>query len=121
MTTATETLAQYQALADQATKEPWEPTDSGLLSIDQDTGTGLCVAEFVRQADEYFIAASRTLGPAMATALQEILNLHAPFTWSFGLGEVESCKHCADLGASEDQSEYPCPTVATITKHLEGK
>lgn len=106
-----EALAQYEALAGQATKEPWEPTDNGLLSIDQDTGTGLCVAEFVRQADEKFIAASRTLGPAMATVLQEILELHKRDPGSHPYEDL--CTVCGDY--------YPCPTVATITKHLEGK
>lgn len=114
--TATETLAQYQALAHKATKGPWLAIRSGEDSWDI-AGVAIDVAD--RDLD--FLVASHALGPAMAAALQEILDLHAPFQWSYGFEEVTSCKECARVCADEEDAGYPCPTVSTITKHLEGK
>jgi len=66
--TATETLAQYETLADKATKGPWLAVTSGEDSWDI-TGVAIDVAD--RDVD--FLVACRAMGPAMAAALQEVL------------------------------------------------
>lgn len=121
---ATETLAQYQALADQATSGPWSflPLVNGMpaRTVKARPGFGTpTVASVQAEPDGAFITASRSLGPAMAAALQEILGYHSPTTlWEeTGRGPeyYVCCSRCVYT------TTYPCPTVATITKHLEGK
>lgn len=57
--------------------------------------------------------------PALTAALRDVLALHAPFEWSFGQGPVHSCRECARLGGTEDETAYPCPTVRAITAHVD--
>ncbi|GAA1051384.1 hypothetical protein GCM10009569_35040 [Arthrobacter russicus] len=114
--TATATLAKYQALADQATSGPWSflPLVNGMpaRTISARPGFGTpTVASVQAEPDGAFITASRSLGPAMAAALQEILELHKKDPGSHPYEDL--CTVCGDY--------YPCPTVSTITKHLEGK
>lgn len=121
---AAETLAGYQHLAEQATPGPWTPTCmvNGMASNTITAGRSFGSPHIANVRDEHvgaFIAASRTLGPAMADALQEILGYHSPATlWEeTGRGPeyYERCSRCVYT------TTYPCPTVAIITKHLEGK
>lgn len=86
--TATEPLAQYQALADQATSGPWSflPLVNGMpaRTVKARPGFGTpTVASVQAEPDGAFITASRSLGPAMAAALQEILSLNEPICTSF--------------------------------------
>lgn len=166
--TATETLAQYQAIAGHATQGPWAwdgrqvPTLHGVggdesfsyskevIETTHDGGCGCrkyCEQELlVSQLDAEFIAVSRTLAPAMAAALQEIMTLHRPGYWSYPIrsgrswdDECEVCLgksgvHECGCWADEDRAPqcrecskevgadkpWPCPTLRSITKHLEG-
>lgn len=54
----------------------------------------------------------------MIAALRAVIDLHQPFAWSFGQGPVKSCKYCAEIGANEEQSEWPCPTIKAIAKEV---
>lgn len=49
-----------------------------------------------------------------AVRAEAVLALHEPFEWSFGFGPVKSCRECVRLGASEEDSAYPCATVRAI-------
>lgn len=76
------------------------------------------IAHTYTPEDREFIARSRTLLPQATKALWDVLAIHKPFEWSFGYGPVQSCRHCAKMGASEAQALWPCPTVRAITEAL---
>jgi len=54
----------------------------------------------------------------LIAAIEAVASLHKPFVWDFGFGPVTSCRGCANQGASQEASEYPCPTVAALTLAL---
>lgn len=69
--------------------------------------------------DAEFIASARTTVPRLVDALDAVLELHKPIQASMtnsngGVTDVTVCDHCLD-------PTYPCPTVAAITRALEGE
>ncbi|WP_176227959.1 hypothetical protein [Escherichia coli] len=123
-----ETLARIRAQADAALEGPWEaksetPTMSGAvwnLRIVGKPGIRMNVTEWQHGMESAeFIAASRTNVPRLVDALDAVLELHKPIQASMtnsngGVTDVTVCDHCLD-------PTYPCPTVAAITRALEGE
>ena len=121
MTDPREALARIRAQADAATEGPWELLGDG----EYVSGPGILVAPDdggVTSADAEFIAAARTNVPRLVDALEKVLILHKPV-------EVEPsetiCSGCSTLRGQGETAryfpftEYPCPTVTTITTALE--
>ena len=115
-----ETLARIRAQADAATDGPWDyqrghDTPSGWLDAYVLGADGEPVVSEVSDGTAEFIAASRTNVPALADALEKVLNLHVkaqPIPAAYGTQEGGNyCVTCAE--------EWPCPTVTTITTELE--
>lgn len=124
----TQKLAAMKTRADNATKGPWVfypqfgniETETPFDLHRFDTMSETIAQVKLGDADGEFIVDARANYSGVIGALQAILELHQPFTWSFGQGEVKSCKHCKDQGANESQSSYPCVTVQAIQSALAG-
>lgn len=116
--TAAERLRDLLAVEAAATPGPWAlfGDSFGTLRLYR-LPSGVKVSLSDRHEMELIIAARNNLQP-LVQALLDVLEVHKPFTWSFGQGPVTSCTECVRLGASEEQSEYPCPTAQAINKHL---
>lgn len=135
MTDPRETLARIRAQADAATPGPWETDGTGEVSQhwsrpepwETVVGTGVSCMSYCyggsakgveRVEDAAFIAAARTNVPALADALDAVLELHKPIpaamTSNGGVSDVTVCDHCLDPA-------WPCPTVTAITAVLEGE
>ena len=69
--------------------------------------------------DAEFIAASRTLVPALLAAVDAVLALHQPCN----VGGKQLCEYCTATGdpfcTPDGTDEWPCPTVRAITAHLD--
>ena len=109
-------IAEILHMADQATIGPWDEHEiNGLtggdgkpVAYDSDLGG---IVWFNRQEDADFITNARLDLPALAHAIDAVLELHVPqFTRSFDAnGEPEQyCDHC--------NTEYPCPTLRALDK-----
>lgn len=75
----------------------------------------LCMAQEIRRLTEERDDLQARIDRALAA--------HRPFEWSFGYGPVKSCSLCAEMGATESQSAWPCETVrilSTPTENGEG-
>ena len=145
-TTAAEQIKEWARLADEAAGGPWEwapymrsgsalvcrnpaAHETSILKTIDDWPPHVC--------DRAFIAASRTAVPAMAAALQAVLEVHSarqlyaldPLngTWIYVNDErIEFGKLCHECTADDDADEYepgeyvewPCATVEAITAAL---
>lgn len=109
-------VAEVLARSDKATIGPWgEDATHGLVGGD---GTQIAYGAdpdgtvwFNHQADDEFVTNSRFDLPALAHAIDAVLELHVPqFTRSFDAnGEPDQyCDHC--------NTEYPCPTLRALDK-----
>ena len=109
-------IAEVLDMSDKATIGPWgEDATHGLIG-----GDGKQIAYgadpdgtvwFNRQEDYKFVTNARLDLPALAHAIDAVLDLHVPqFTRSFDAnGEPEQyCDHC--------NTEYPCPTLRALDK-----
>ena len=136
-----ETLARIRARADAATAGPWETDGNGEVSQhwsrpepwETVVGTGVtCMSycyggsakgvESVEDAE--FIAAARTIVPALVDALEAVLKLHRDGGESQGYldnghyGVIDHC--CTECGSfGEYGTTWPCPTVKAITDALD--
>ena len=141
-----EQLQQWADLADSATEEPWEVTHGAgeptRVWVEDDITPLATVHDWIQginasPLDAAFIAASRTAVPAMAAALQAVLEVHSarqlyaldPLngTWIYVNDErIEFGKLCHECTADDDADEYepgeyvewPCSTVEAITAAL---
>ncbi len=120
MTLTPEQRDELRALAEKAAPGPWrvhaEAYEGMILAVGADEET-----VYATDADMALMGAARTAIPALLDALdaaeaavQRVRGLHQPFEWSFGQGPVQSCRACADSGADEAHSEYPCPTARAL-------
>lgn len=131
MTTPDDALSVIRARVDAATPGPWESErtdpgehDQGFL-IDR-MGAGMASSLVAgtydhgdrAAANAEFIAHARDDVPRLLAVVDAVLALRVPFEWSFGEGPVRSCRHCADQGADETRSQWPCPTVVAVTNIL---
>lgn len=129
-----ETLARIRKRADAATPGPWETDGTGEVSQhwsrpepwETVVGTGVSCMSYCyggsakgaeRVEDAKFIAAARTDVPRLVDALEKVLNLHfkaQPIPAAYGTQEGgDYCVTCAE--------DWPCATVAAITRALEGE
>lgn len=119
-----ETLNRIRKQADAATEGSWMgvcDSDGYLGRVIGPDGFGIA-EDFRADADAEFIAAARTTVPHLVDALEKVLILHKPV-------EVEPsetiCSGCSTLRGQGETAryfpftEYPCPTVTTITTALE--
>ena len=130
MTDPRETLARIRAQADAVTEGPWEhepppgPGEDPMRPIcvypKEDGGTLAYVQPL--EADAAFIAASRTTVPALADALEKVLELHprvviVPADPEFG--QMEDDAICGACIVDHEAADWPCPNVRAITAALE--
>lgn len=127
--TAQERITEWAALADKATRGPWQYLSRNAIStppIDIDeanwgpeghSGYRIHTAQDTgawKYADAALFAASRTAVPTMAAALTAVLALHEWYCIGCDMSEPEqcgpTCKHCYE--------PWPCPTVAAIETAL---
>ena len=109
-------IAEVLARSDKATIGPWgEDATHGLIGGDgKQIGYGLAddgTAWLHREEDVAFFAHARLDLPALAHAIDAVMELHVPqFTRSFDAnGEPDQyCGRC--------NTEYPCPTVRALNK-----
>jgi len=144
--TARDVIAQALALSEAATDGPWVASlnddDSDYAVWADDAGSDIILAE--READALLAAAARTLLPAFAKALGDVLDMHSEIerfeadpangTWLYDEnGEKRPlpsiCRHCTPDDTLLEVEEcnwddgmetvrYPCPTRAAITAAL---
>lgn len=137
-----ETLARIRAQADAATEGPWElefywdDTTGDEVEAIMAGGAKAVIAPpwnsqgdvgiEVTTADAEFIAAARTVVPALVDALEDVLKLHRDGGESQGYldnghyGVIDHC--CTECGShGEYGTPWPCPTVKAITTALEGE
>ena len=109
-------IAEVLNMSDKATIGPWgEDATRGLIGGDgKQIGYGLADDETAwlhREEDVAFFTHARLDLPALAHAIDAVLELHVPqFTRSFDAnGEPDQyCDHC--------NTEYPCPTLRALDK-----
>ena len=135
--TAQDVIAQALALSEAATDGPWIaggsvndttfPDSAGHWG-DQGIRIGpYALRDMPTAADATFTAAARTLLPALAKALGDVLDQHQQTT-AYGVPVCDMCAQVKDADEWDDPSDdyspvaswlpFPCPTVTAITAAL---
>jgi len=135
--TARDVIAQALALSEAATDGPWRvwvsASDSARDSAVEtawtygsDGDTNL-ITDYMTAPDAAFTAAARTLLPALAKALGDVLDQHQQTT-AYGVPVCDMCAQVKDADEWDDPSDdyspvaswlpFPCPTVTAITAAL---
>ena len=104
-------IAEILDRSDKATIGPWTIEEGLWLTGGHGQPIIYGTAKLRRSEDRYFITDARLDLPALAHAIDAVLELHVPqFTRSFDAnGEPDQyCDHC--------NTEYPCPTLRKLDK-----
>ena len=127
---SSEQLDAIKARAEAATDGPWRVISDyipGVIEVEGPTASNDYVAELsADKADLEFIAHARQDIPALAAAVEAVLELHKPITddgnslrnW-LGMGNGKPRDYCNECEVDGYTAvPYPCPTVAAIQSAL---
>lgn len=122
-------LADARRVTAAATRGPWTFSDTtdvrghkGEFRAPSPDNGFMLVDPWCNDDDAEFIAASRTLVPALLAAVDAVLALHRPSPrWVFARDEhVTICETCTNTEVARSRAVmWPCPTVRAIAAHLD--
>lgn len=128
----TETLAAWKATTDAASIGPWSANKTAWgMTVEQGSTDEMIFAETSgitwtpNSGDAEFIAQSRTIVPALLSAVEGVLAVHKKVmlrvqTYAFPPDamyvELPFCSYCKHAG--DARRPWPCPTVKALTDAL---